>query len=387
MSERYDDAVVGAGIVGLAHAYHLARAGRRVVVFERHPFAQGASIRNFGMLWPIGQPAGEMRDMALRSREIWLAVAREAGFWTRTSGSLHVAYHEDEWQVLAEFTALAREESFECELLDADGVAERSPIVRREGLIGGLWSRHEATVDPRESIARLASWLARGCGVRFEFGTCVTECSPPRIVAGGRTWQAARVWLCSGDDTRTLFPEAFATTDLIRCKLQMMRTPPGATAGAAGIGPMLAAGLTLRHYRSFAACPTLPVLDARFAAELPLYGRFGIHVMVSQHQDGSCTIGDSHEYGDTIEPFDKLSIDELILTYLQRFATLPDQRIAARWHGVYLKHPSQPYVILHPRDGVTAVTGIGGAGMTLSFGLAERIVASAIGTRDVAARV
>jgi hypothetical protein len=30
--------------------------------------------------------------------------------------------------------------------------------------------------------------------------------------------------------------------------------------------------------------------------------------MVSQHQDGSCTLGDSHEYRDTIEPFDKLLI-------------------------------------------------------------------------------
>src|SRR5688572_27240432 len=76
MSERYDDALVGAGIVGLAHAYHLARAGRRVVVFDRHPLAQGASIRNFGMLWPIGQPAGELRDMALRSREIHVMVSQ-----------------------------------------------------------------------------------------------------------------------------------------------------------------------------------------------------------------------------------------------------------------------------------------------------------------------
>jgi FAD dependent oxidoreductase TIGR03364 len=210
MSERFDDAVVGAGVVGLAHAYLLARAGRRAIVFERHPFAQGASIRNFGMLWPIGQPAGEMRGLALRSREIWLSVAAEAGFWTRTSGSLHVAYHEDERQVLEEFAAQAAADGFDCELLDADGVAARSAIARRDGLLGGLWSRYEATVDPREAIARFAAWLARDRGVRFEFGTCVTECGPPRIVAGGRTWQAERVWLCGGDETRTLFPEAFA---------------------------------------------------------------------------------------------------------------------------------------------------------------------------------
>src|SRR5262249_15611567 len=140
------------------------------------------------------------------------------------------------------------------------------------------------------------------------------------------------------------------------------------------LGPMLAAGLTLRHYAAFAHCPTLPALKQRFEAELSEYGRFGIHVMAAQNGRGELVLGDSHEYGANIDVCDKPEIDDLILAYLRTFLGAPDLRIASRWHGIYVKHPSKSYIIVQPEEGVTLVTAVGGAGMTLSFGLAEKVV-------------
>ena len=74
-------AVIGGGIVGLAFAYAHARRGRKVVLFERTDFAIGASIRNFGLLWPVGQRAGAAHERAMLSRQIWLEVIAKARLW------------------------------------------------------------------------------------------------------------------------------------------------------------------------------------------------------------------------------------------------------------------------------------------------------------------
>jgi FAD dependent oxidoreductase TIGR03364 len=381
VERQYDDIVVGAGVLGLAHAYHLSRRGRRVAVLERDAAAVGASVRNFGMLWPIGQPLGPLRALARRSLEFWLKVLDAAGLPYERSGSLHLAYHDDEAQVLREYEALSRAAGEPVELLTPSRVDERSRAVKQEGLCAALWSAEEVCIDPRVVITGLPGWLERNLSVRFHFGTTVTEVDMPSVRAGGQTWTASRLWICSGSEFDTLFPGQAAAAGIVRCKLQMMRTRPVAEGWR--LGPMLAGGLTLRHYRSFEECPTLPALRARVARETPWFDLHGIHVLVSQNSAGELSLGDSHEYGEPVSPFDKTDIDDLILTYLYTFFDVPALKIRERWHGVYAKHPRKAHVVLQPAPETVMITGVGGAGMTLSFGLAEQVVRRELGEAEM----
>ncbi len=371
-SEQYraDVAVIGSGIVGLAFAREAARRGRSVVVFDRTPVPQGASVRNFGMVWPIGQPPGEQYARALRSRAQWLDLRAAGAVWAAECGSVHAAYESDEDAILREFATAAPGLGVACEYVEGAGAARRFPALNPRGLLGALHSPTELVVNPPAALAALPKFLAEKHGITFRTGVAVARVEMPRVLtATGESWTVTRAFVCSGTDFETLFPAEFAATGTRRCKLQMMKTAPQPNGWT--LGPHVAGGLTLCHYKSFEVCATLPRLKARVAEQYPEYVKYGIHVMAAQNDRGEVVIGDSHEYDADISPFDKPEIDDLILTYLGRMVPLPDPRVAARWHGIYAKHPTKPFVTCEPQPGCVIGVAPGSTGMTMSFGLAR----------------
>jgi FAD dependent oxidoreductase TIGR03364 len=367
--------VIGAGIVGLATARALALRGFSVKVFERSERAVGASIRNFGMIWPIGQPAGKMYERAIRSRNVWKEIAPAANFFHEQAGSLHLAYHPDEWQVLQELYEVFRSEGRSVQLMDKAAVSAASDAVVPTGLLGALYRRDEMIVDPREAIAALPGWLSEKFKVEFYWGRCVSYISDQVVYIGNEEeYEADLVFICNGADFETLYPEQFAGLPVTKCKLQMMRL----VSQPAGwrMGPALCGGLSLIHYNSFKAAASLPALRSRYGAEMPDYLEWGIHVMVSQNGRGELTVGDSHEYGLTHDPFDKEFINRMILNYLRKFARFPEETVYETWNGIYTKlTDGEADLFFSPEPYVYVINGVGGAGMTLSFGLAEELVA------------
>jgi FAD dependent oxidoreductase TIGR03364 len=364
--------VIGAGIIGLAHAITAREAGWRVTLLERDPRARGASVRNFGTIWPIGCVPGAEREQGLFGAQRWKALAAAADFWIAPHGSLTLAYREEAWAVLQEFAAL-NGAAVDHTICSADDVTRRFPAVQPNGLLGALRSDAECVVHPPSALLALARY-AQQIGVTMHFGTPVVQVHDDALTTSdGRLIAFDRLVIAAGEEMRLLFPSEVADAQVQPCRLQMMRTAP--QPAGFDLGAILVSDLTLCHYPAFQQCPSIPALRARLDRELPQHRAEGVHVIVAQHHDGSITLGDSHEYGEDLAPESRTDVDELILTALRVFVQLPEPRIVSRWQGVYLKSRiGQTQVVLRPRERVTMVTAMGGLGMTLSWGLAQRTV-------------
>ncbi|MEA3426227.1 MAG: TIGR03364 family FAD-dependent oxidoreductase [Bacteroidota bacterium] len=366
--------VIGAGIVGLATARALSLRGYSVTVIERTEKAVGASIRNFGMVWPIGQPDGKLYDRAMRSRQIWKEIADSIGLWYEEAGSLHVAAEADEWQVLQELHHHFSGNGRATQLLSPEQIGQRFSGIHTRALLGGLYSDTELIVDPREAISSIPAYLEEYLGITFLWQKQVNRVEAGKVYLGQQVLQADLVCICSGADFETLYPEVFANTQITKCKLQMLRYL--SDKADQRIGTSVCGGLSLIHYHSFQSAPSLPALKKRYETEMAEYLKWGIHVMVSQNSSGELTVGDSHEYGHTLDPFDRAEVNRLIMDYLERFMITEDWKLVQSWNGVYPKMTNgQTEVLLNPEPGVYILNGLGGAGMTLSFGLAEEFVA------------
>jgi FAD dependent oxidoreductase TIGR03364 len=375
-----DVCVVGAGMVGLAHAFEARRRGLSVVLLERDAHAVGASVRNFGHLFVGSQPDGPVLEMALRSRERWLELAAAAGLPLVNEGTIIVARAEDELAVLE--SALANS-ARRARMLSAAEVLERVPLPAAE-IVGGLHSPLDLRVNPREAVARLVLLLAADADVTVVWRAHVHAVEPGVVdatehgVGEGAAplrVRAGATIVCPGPDYRELAPElAPGLGGLTRCRLQMLRiaAPQGRR-----YGPALATGYSLVRYPAFVDHPATAALRSRYERERPELLEAGIHLLITQLPDGDLIIGDSHAYGDTLDAFAEERISDLLLREAGRLLGA-ELTVRERWLGLYATRAVasaryEPFHVTAPMPRVRVVENVTGIGMTLSLGFAPDV--------------
>ncbi|NBG90655.1 TIGR03364 family FAD-dependent oxidoreductase [Pseudomonas sp. 9.1(2019)] len=363
--------IVGAGILGLSHAYAAARRGLKVQVFERTSTPLGASVRNFGMALVTGQPPGVMLDLAHASREIWTGWAQHAGFDLKQNGSYLFARTEAEEHLLHTFCqGRGPEFGYRAELL-------RGADMQR--LYGGQFSHHRAALHglddlqlySREAIPALIQYLQRELGVEFHFSTLVREVEPGLVHTTAGSFKGAQVIVCSGHDYLTLLAEPLARLEPQICRLQMLRVRPKIDLQ---LQHALMTGLSCVHYGAFADLPEAAAVQAQILRDSPHLDRHGIHLLVSPTPYGELIIGDSHDYGGDPSPFNGEQVDNWMLQLCEQTLGCEVQ-VVERWQGVYGARGAKPFTWLEVAPGLNAALMQTGVGMSVGPAMAEGNIA------------
>ncbi|MDR6394395.1 TIGR03364 family FAD-dependent oxidoreductase [Herbaspirillum seropedicae] len=367
--QHFDLAVVGSGILGLAHAYAAVKRGLKVAVFERTGTPLGASVRNFGMGLVTGQPPGIMLDLARESRAIWLHLAARAHFSAREAGTLLFARSEAEHDVLQEFMMVrARQYDYRASLLEGD---------KLNTLYNGRFRHHRSVLHgtedlqlySREAMPALVAYL-HSQGVHFRFNTLVHGAGDGRLSTTAGEFRAERVVVCSGHDYLTLFADRLQPMNLKQCRLQMLRLKSDETLP---LTHAVLTGLSCTHYGAFSDLPTARAVHAEIEANTPLLNKHGIHLLVSPTPYQELIVGDSHHYGTDAPPFNSEEIDELLLGLVEH--TLATRvKVIERWQGVYGSKGPGPFSALAIDAQTSVVLMHTGIGMSVGLGLGERVV-------------
>lgn len=356
VTRDYDLAVVGAGIVGLAHASAAVRRGLSVVVIERSTAITGSTVRNFGHIG-TGMHIGVAREYAERARELWLELAADAGFWVSEGGALLVARAADEVAVL--------EESGAGRLLTAAEID--APVV---GAVGGLHSALDLQVDPREAGPAIARHL-EARGVEFLWRTTALGAETGVVHTSRGEVHAQAIVVATNFDVDQLYPEIAERNQILRCALDMLLTD------GVGLSIPLLTGSSMLRYSAFASTDAATEVRARFEREHPEFLEHDINQMYTERPDGTLVVGDTHVRGTAVSPFQS----EESFAVLERISAElfgRQLRVRERWQGVYASAP-QDFLVETPAEGVRVVAVTTGIGMTTGLGLGDSVVAELFG--------
>lgn len=368
MKKQFDVAVVGAGMLGVAHALAAAKAGCSVVMFDRSEQAHGATVRNFGQVLVTGQSPGDMHGLAVRTRELWLELASQCTFHVRQSGSLILSRQPKESAVLEQFVLeRAPREGYQVELISKSRLAslENGRFAHHDMALRG---KDDLQIYSREALPAVTAFLEH-LGVQIHTRTLVQSIEQDKVITTAGEFEADRIFVCPGHDYQTLCHGILGPMDLQVVRLQMLRLKM--TDNVFSLDCPLLTGLSLIHYGAFSDLTAAQALRAHIQETEPLLVANGIHLLISPTPEGELIVGDSHHYGWDAPAFGDERIDEALISLAQKVLNAR-LSVLSRWQGVYGARGPAPYSILSPRPGLTVSVMHSGVGMTTGLAIGER---------------
>ena len=185
---RHDAVVIGAGIVGAACCYYLARAGLKVAVIERGAVAAGTTGAGEGNILVSDKEPGPELELAQLSVRLWRQLDGELGpdAELEPKGGLVVAAGPDERRQLDEFAAAQAAAGVEVRAVGPAGLRDLEPHLAG-GLAGGVLYPEDMQVQPMMAAAlMLRAAKDLGAELRLHEEVTAIETAAGRV-AGVRT--------------------------------------------------------------------------------------------------------------------------------------------------------------------------------------------------------
>ncbi len=352
---RHDLAIVGAGLVGLAHALAAARRGLKAIVLERDPEPAGRSLRDAGIVCPAGQNAGTSWLRARRSVALWMELARPLGITVSPLGLLALARGPDAATRLRDFGVSRMGEGSTA--LDRAELQGRLPALAA-GIDCGLSAPGGCRIEPREALPALRRHLA-GMGVAIACGTAAASIVTGRIETTAGLVRADRIVVAPGADLQTLYPRIFTSHGITLARRRYLRLAPqpadfrldAVVIGDAGI-----------------------LAQGGFAGQAALDAAAGLAVELVQAADGTLVVTGPAEAGAAHDPFLDAAAERRMLAAAGDLVTIPDPTVVERWSAVEPIATGRDVVIVAPEPGIRVVSITGGNAIGTALALAEEVV-------------
>ena len=234
--------IIGGGICGLAIGWHVARAGRKVTIFERDRAGRAATWAAAGMLAPrIEAEPGEENalELMLESRDQWATYAKaledasgiDVGY--RDEGTLAVALDRDDAERLDFNFRYQRRLGLAVEWLSGRQARTREPHLA-PGVTAAIDSPMDHQVDNRRvAEALVAAFRQAGGELRERSEVAAVDVDGGRVsgvhLAGGREHRAEQVVIAAGAWSRGIAGVPFPPpVRPVKGQMMALQMPPDA---------------------------------------------------------------------------------------------------------------------------------------------------------------
>ncbi len=363
MIERLDCAVIGAGVVGLAIARALAKAGREVVVLEATgAIGSEASSRNSEVIHAgIYYPKDSLKAVfCVAGREALYDYCQGRGIAHARCGKLIVATDDDDRAGLAVLKRAGQANGLaDLEIIEGEAARALEPAL---ACVAALHSPSTGIIDSHQlMLAYQGEAEARGAAIAYH-----------SHVLGGA---------CRGDGVRLRIGDRGPDTELL-CRMVINAAGLGAQAIAANLEGMPPA-LVPRRYLSKGSYFTVSGAAPFKRLIYPVPGGASLGIHFSPDLSGGARFGPDQEWIEDVDyAVDPARADAFYAAVRRYYPDLAEGALQPGYSGIRAKvqapgEAMADFVVQGPADhgvkGLVNLYGIESPGLTASPAIAEHV--------------